>query len=158
MNHNLIRQIIGGKILKIIIFLLLATAFQSCFDYGYVDSDSFLGTWQLEGRTIYNGMTIQIAKENEKLKGYIVSKPNNQYGETLMKENSIWVSKIERGANYYFKVTEKKIAHDLFDVYNIDTNLMFYATFSEKKDTIYLSEKRPNRFTEKTTVYYKRVN
>jgi hypothetical protein len=87
------------KYINTIVLFILGFAFQSCFDYGYVDSRSFIGKWKLEGREIYNDMIIQIVNEDNKLKGYIISKPNNKYGATLMNDNDIWITNI-----YYTRI------------------------------------------------------
>jgi hypothetical protein len=143
---------------KLLIVVLFSIAiFQSCFNLGYVDDDSFLGTWELKGREMYSQMTIRIVKENKKLKGYVVSLPNNGYGQTFIRTDEVWITEIDRGANYYFRLTEKKIASELFAAYDMGTDMKFYATFSETKDTIYLSTKSPNRFIEKTNIFYTRI-
>jgi len=147
----------GKKIKLFVIVLLSILTLQSCFKNGYVSEDSFIGKWQLEGREIYNGMTIQIKNTSGQLKGYVIDCPNNQYGKSFLKEGDIWITDINRCANYYFKLKEQKIGNKLLSQYEIKTTSEFYITFSENKDTIFLLDKRPNRILEKSKIYYKKL-
>ncbi|WP_372933398.1 hypothetical protein [Mariniphaga sediminis] len=145
------------RLFKILLILLGLITFQSCTDYGYVEDTAFIGTWELKGRKIYTGMKVRIEKENGKLKGYIISPPDSNYGEIFIENGKTWITKIDRGANYYFKITENKIAGELFSQYDIKANSSFYATFSEEKDKIYLVEKRPNKLIDVSDIYYERI-
>ena len=69
----------------------------------------------------------------------------------------MWVTDIKRGANYYFKVTERKVASELFAEYELAKNSEFYATFSENRSRIYLIRQRPNKFIEESDIYYERI-
>ena len=139
------------------IVLLGFPIIHSCSNYKYVDENTFVGTWELKGRKMYSGMTVRIEKESDKLKGYIISPPENRYGKLFIETGQVWITQITRGANYYFKLTEQKIANELFTQYDINVNSTFFVTFSEAKDKIYLTQKRPNKFIEKSDIYYERI-
>ena len=46
--------------------------------------------------------------------------------------NAIWISGIKRTSNYQFKLTEKKIAKDLFSLYGLGTSNEFKAEFIDE--------------------------
>jgi len=141
---------------SIIVFIGILFLF-ACSEYKYIDEDTFLGTWELKGRRIYSNMKIRITKENGTLKGYVVSPPDNKYGDIFIQPNDPWIVEIKRGSNYYFQINELKIANELFSLYGIDVHTMFYATFSEQKDKIYLIQKAPNTFIQESNIYYQRI-
>lgn len=136
---------------------LLAIVFFSCTNYKLVEEDNFLGTWELQGRSMYNGMQIRILKENNKLKGYIITVPSNKYGQMFLDSAMIWVSQIERVSNYSFRFQEQKIASELFSAYGMGTTTTYYATFSAQKDKIFLTDKNPENSKE-SEIYYERIN
>ncbi len=144
--------------MKIILFVYICLfMFFSCTKMNYVDEDAFIGTWELKGRNIYNQMTVSIVKEDGKLKGYIVSLPNNKYGEFFLEEKSPWILSVSRSANHYFKITEEKIASDLFVIYNLEETSTFYVTFSKDHSKFYLSENTPHGIVKESSIYYKRI-
>ena len=144
------------KLLRSMMILSLCI-FQSCFDYKLIDEEAFIGTWELKGREIYSGMRVHIKKEENNLKGYTICPPKNNYGEMFFEKNKIWVTEIKRSANYYFKMSEQKIATELLSQYDLKTNNTFYVTFSEDKNKIYLTTKRPNKFIQESKIYYERI-
>jgi len=124
----------------------------------YVDENIFVGTWQLEGRNIYHQMTISIVKEGDKLRGYVLSPPNNKYGQLFLEQGDPWILEISRSSNYYFKITEGKIASELFKIYGLDTTSNFYVTFSEDHNRFYLSVDTPHKIANETSIYYERLD
>ncbi|HBY54192.1 MAG TPA: hypothetical protein DEH15_17320 [Marinilabiliales bacterium] len=142
---------------KIFAFLFYTVIFQSCFNFGYVDENHFIGTWEMKGRKIYSHMKIHIVKEDSELKGYIISPPSNNYGQMFVKTDEIWIKEINRCSNYHFEIIEQKIASELLATYGLDANSVFYATFSENKEKIYLTKEKPNRFTQESDIYYERI-
>ena len=143
---------------NLILGLLFLVSFPSCSDYKFIEENEFIGTWELIGRDIYSGMVIKIEEKDNQLVGKIVELPNNIYGELFLKKGDIWVSQIKRSANYYFKVTELKIAKDLFSTYDLPANNEYYATFSEDKKSVYLTTKTPNANVKKSSVLYKKIS
>ena len=146
-----------NKILLILIVSALYSISVSCSDSKYVEENKFIGEWELNGRDIYSGMRINIKHENNVLIGRIVKKPDNDYGNLFLNEGDIWVSQIKRSANYYFKITESKIAGKLFALYDLPTSTEYYAIFSEDFSVIFLSTKSPSLIPKSTKVFFKRI-
>lgn len=138
-----------------IFFFAISFAF-SCSDYMYVDEVAFLGTWQLKGRKMYEGMQLQIVKENQQLKGYITSIPSNKYAPLFLDSGNVWVLNIERTSNFAFKIKEQKIASELFSIYGLETTSSFYATLSEDKNRINLFPNSQDRIRD-SDIYYERT-
>jgi hypothetical protein len=145
------------KSINIILILLGSIILNSCVDYKHVDEKHFLGTWELCGRDMYSDMTIKITEENNLMTGHVVSPPTSNEGQLFIKKNDIWITSINRSTDYYFELSEKKIANKLFSMYELDTSSIFYATFSEDNDRIFLHKKTPNTSNQKSDIYYKRV-
>lgn len=150
-NNNIMRK-------YILLTILLSISTLSCSDYKHIDESKFIGKWALFGREIYSGMEISITKENNLLVGKINKTPNNKYGDIFLKTGDIWISSIKRSANHYFKITEFKIASEIFALYDLSTTNDYYATFSEDYNTIYLSKKTPNITQKKTRIYFKKIS
>ncbi len=131
--------------------------FFSCANYKYVDENKFIGIWELKGRDIYQGMVIKIERKKDKLIGVVVSIPQNKYGTLLMKKGDVWIPNINRVANYYFKITENKIAGKIFPVYNLPASTEYFAYFSEDNNIIYLAQKPPNIPVKATSIFYKKI-
>jgi hypothetical protein len=129
----------------------------SCTDYRRVEEDEFLGTWQLKGRKMFEGLQVRIIKDNEDLKGYITAVPANKYARLFLDSGSVWVVDIERTSNFVFKIKEQKIANELFAIYGLETTSPFYATFSEEKDRINLFRDTQGS-VQNSDVYYERLS
>ena len=72
---------------------------------------------ELKGRKIYEGMQISFVENNDEIKGYIKSIPQNKYSQFFPDSANIWVSSIQRASNYAFKISEKKIASEVISQY-----------------------------------------
>jgi len=139
---------------KILICCISLFFFTSCFKFKYVDENRFIGTWEVKGKSIYEGMKFKITKDDSSLKGYIITPPKNKYAYFIDSGDN-WITSITRVSNYSFKITEKKIAQQLFSEYKLDSNSTFYAYFFGN-DTISLSPKKLYA-PKKTQTYYLRV-
>jgi hypothetical protein len=148
------------KIFKIpsIIFLVTFTfIFSSCDGdkFQKENIDGFEGTWELQGRTMFDGVIIKIDRNKSgDFKGKILSLNENKFVKIFAKTNDIWVYGISRNSNYEFKLTEKKIGGALFSLYGLDTSKDFKVQFINK-NTIGLSAGGSNPKT--STVRYVRV-
>ena len=140
-------------LVAIVSILLISSCTNS--KYQKVSEEQFIGTWELHGRSMYEGMKIKIEKnESEKLIGRIIELNENKYVKMFADSNDIWVSEIKRSSNFQFKLIEKKIAKDLFSLYGLSTSNEFKVEFQDS--TIFgLSES--NSDPSKSDVVYKRV-
>ena len=104
-----------------------------------VKIDGFEGTWEVKGRKMFEGITIQIKKnEHGEFQGEVVSINDNKYVKMFSEPGDQWVSAIKRVSNYEFKLTEKKIGSALFSVYGLDSSKDFRVQFIDE-NTIGLS-------------------
>lgn len=140
-----------------LILVLFTLVLSSCEGdkFQKVNIDKFEGTWELKGRTMFDGITIQIKRNKQgELKGEIVSLNQNKYVQMFAEPGESWVSGIKRISNYEFKLTEKKIGGALFSVYGMDTSKDFKVQFIDV-NTIGLSAGSSDPKT--STVKYIRV-
>ena len=92
--------------------------------------DRFEGTWELRGRKDFNGIRIKIdSKNGKKFKGRIVELNDNKMVRLFVDSNDVWISNIERLSNFEFELTEKKVAHDLFGMYDLPTKEIHTVQF-----------------------------
>ena len=120
------------KVNEFTLLFLIGLLFFSCNSnkFNKTPIDSFIGTWELEGREMFNGIKIKIEEsENGKLKGKVIKLNDNKYIKMFVEINDIWVTDISRSSNYRFKLTEKKIANSLFAMYGQKTIFEYKAEF-----------------------------
>jgi len=144
------------KIIKNIAIVLILI-FSSCNNNKLQKTpiDKFIGTWELKGRKMTNGIQIKIHKNKKgDLIGKVVKLNNNKYVKYFVDINDILISKISRKSNYEFKITERKIASELFGYYGINTSDKFIAQFIGN-DTIGLG--KGNSDPQKSNIFYIRI-
>ena len=117
--------------------------------------ENFIGTWELEGRKMFEGIKIEIYKnKSAKLEAKVVQLNNNKYIKMFVEQNDIWIKEIKRASNFKFKLTEKKIGNALFSIYGQKTTKEYKIEFIDK-NTFGLATK--NSDPQKSKVRYKRV-
>lgn len=94
-----------------------------------VPLNKFVGTWELKGRGIYDGIQVQIEEDNTKLTGRLKKLNNNKYVNLFAELDDVWVSGINRSSNFRFLLTEKKIARELFSLYGISSSQNYQVEF-----------------------------
>lgn len=119
-----------------------------------VPLDKFVGLWELKGRSMFDGIQIRIESQNEKLTGKIVRLNDNKLVKMFADTSDVWVSDISRSSNFQFRVTERKIARDLFSVYGLSTSQEYRTEFIDD-NTIGLGTDSSD--PQKATIIYKRV-
>ena len=103
-------------------------------------SDQFVGTWKLEGRSMLEGIEVEITKSKKgDFQGNITKLNENKYVLMFMSVGDKLVSGIERKSNFEFELSEKKIAAPLFSQYGQSTSVHFDVQF-EGKNKILLGE------------------
>ncbi|MBL6449809.1 hypothetical protein JMN32_26090 [Fulvivirga sp. 29W222] len=122
--------------------------------YDHVSEDQFVGIWELEGRKVFDGIQVEITKENNKFKGKITKLNNNKYVNLFAEVSDVWVSEIDRSSRYQFRLTEKKIGRELFSLYGLSSSTEFSVEFIDK-NTIGLSGGGAD--PTESTVVYKRI-
>ncbi len=126
-----------------LLFLFTMVVLTGCSDkYEHVADENFIGEWQLQGRSMFEGMIIEIARnEDGKLQGKIKKLNDNKYVQFFAEAGDIWISKIDRNSNYQFNITEKKIGRELFSLYGLGSSSGFRAQFIDD-NTIGISSGR----------------
>ena len=141
--------------MKHTILILALALFTSCSNkFERVSENRFIGTWELKGRAMFNGIIIEINhNEKEQLVGRIKELNDNKYVQMFADVDDIWISDISRNSNFQFKITEKKIGRELFSLYGLSSSTEFKAEFIDE-NTIGISS---NADPSQSTVTYERV-
>ena len=145
------------KTLSISLITLIALSLFSCDTDKMKETpiENFIGTWKVEGRSMFKGIKIKIEKTDAGgLKGKVIELNDNKYVKMFSELNDIWVSKIKRSSNFEFKLTEKKIGSALFSLYGQSTSKEFKAQFIDK-NTIGLTAGNSDPIT--SSIIYKRI-
>lgn len=146
---------IKTKFLLIIISLTFCLSGCNGESFQKKEIEDFIGTWELQGRSMFDGIKIKIIKNKQgELKGEILSLNNNKFVKMFAESNDSWVSSITRKSNYEFKLVEKKLGSALFSVYGLDTSTEFKAQFIDE-NTIGLSSESGN--PQNSSVKYIRI-
>ena len=119
-----------------------------------IPDDKFVGIWELKGRSAFEGMQIDIEKKDNHLSGKIFKLNDNKFVKLLVDSGGTWISEIKRSSNYEFKLTEKKIAGELFSSYGLSSSQEYRVQFIDD-NTIGLAVENPDPQT--STIIYKRV-
>ncbi len=99
--------------------------------------DNFIGTWSIEGRSMFKGIEIEIYKtDSGDLKGKTIKLNDNKYVKMFSELGDTWVSNIKRSSNFAFKLTEKKIGGALFSLYGQSTSKEHKVEFSDKNTIV----------------------
>jgi hypothetical protein len=138
---------------KVLVFFLSGFLFFSCSG-NLIPDDKFIGTWEMKGRGMFEGIQIRIVKEDGKLIGKILRLNDNKFIKMFADSNDVWVSEIRRTSDFEFKLTEKKIAKDLFSLYGLSTSQEYKAEFIDD-NTIGLG--MDNSDPLQSSLVYKRI-
>lgn len=141
--------------IKICILLIGLLFFTGCSSkFKRVSEEQFIGIWKLEGRPMFDSLEIDISR-NEKgiLVGRINKLNNKKYIKMFASIGDIWIGEISRSSNYQFKITEKRIAYELFSLYGLSTKHEFKAVFIDK-NTIGISD---DGNPSESSIRYKRI-
>lgn len=139
--------------IKFLCITLLSLCF-SCQNKTHVPDDKFVGVWELKGRSLFEGMQIKIERKEDKFTGRLIKLNDNKFIKMFADSNDVWVSEIKRSSSYQFRITEKKIARDLFSLYGLSTSQEFKVEFIDD-NTIGLGSDSADPL--KSQVTYKRV-
>ena len=143
------------NITKIITTLMVILLIFSCSEkLQKTADDKFVGLWEIKGRTMFEGIQIEIVKDKNDFIGRITKLNDNKFIKLFADSNDVWVSGISRTSNFTFKLTEKKIAKDLFALYGQSTSQEFKVQFIDD-NTIGLANDNSDPTTSKVT--YNRV-
>jgi len=139
----------------IFVAFVLFAILSSCSDYKEVSDSKFIGTWELTGRSMFDGMKIKIEKKsNNSFTGKIVELNDNKFVKMFADSNDVWVSDIKRTSNFQFKITEKRIGRQLFALYELGTSDTYKVEFIDD-DSFGLAEGSTDPL--KSDVIYKRI-
>jgi hypothetical protein len=129
--------------MRYILFTLIASALLISCDSGKMTEtpdSQFEGNWKVSGRSMFEGIEVEIVKDDEGNFTGAVSKLNeNKFVLMFMEVGDKFVSGIRRNSNFEFVLSEKKIAAPLFSAYGQGTTTSFDVTF-DGKDKILLGE------------------
>lgn len=141
---------------KLIAISFILVTFFSCDSSNLKETsiDQFIGIWQLEGRSMFNGIEIEISKSDDgELNGKVTKINNEKYVKIFVEIGDTWVKSIKRSSNYKFKLVEKKIANKLFAIYGQNTSTEFNVQFIDE-NSFGLSKGTSNPF--ESSILYKR--
>lgn len=145
---------VWGKTVRAIAFFTIILLVSCSEKYGYVSDDKFVGLWELNGRSMFNGIQVRIEKEDDTFVGKIVKLNANKYVRMFADTNDVWVSGIDRSSNFAFKLTERKLARELFSVYGMSGSQEFKVQFIDD-NTLGLATEGADPLN--STIFYKRV-
>lgn len=114
----------------------------------------FIGKWELVGRSMLDGIQIQIEREDAKLVGRVIKRNDNKYVQLFLDSNAVLVSGITRSSDFQFKLTENKVAKELFSTYDLSGSQEFNVEFIDSK-TIGLAKGNLN--PQKSAIVYKKL-
>jgi hypothetical protein len=140
-----------SKLFNIFSIIIVYSFVTSCSNYNYVDDSKFIGKWELKGREIYSGMEIE--RNNNSLTGKIIKIPTNRYGKLFLKKMICGFLKLNAPLIIILKITEFKIAHEIFSIYDLPSSNNYYAFFSDDCNKIYFSKENPNINTKRTAIF-----
>ncbi len=115
--------------MKIFCSLVLILLFAGCSQNTEIPDSQFIGKWMITDKFMYDGIEIEIKKENGSLKGYIVKLNDNKITNMALDIGDLFLSKVERRADSKFKFTERKIAASVFSSYGISSSTTHEAEF-----------------------------
>jgi hypothetical protein len=138
------------KLILLVGVLLLS----GCSKLVEIPDDKFIGVWQLNGREMFDGIQIKIERRGKKLTGKIFKLNGNKLVNMFSAIDDTWISEITRTSNTEFRLTEKKIARDLFSLYGLPTAHEFKAEFIDD-NTIGLGGL--NSDVQHSVIIYKRI-
>ncbi|MFW5804598.1 MAG: hypothetical protein ACOCWG_05155 [bacterium] len=95
--------------------------------------DNFLGTWELKGRPMFDGIQIEIKEESDgNLTARVITLNDNKYVRMFVEPNNVWVTEISRISNYEFMLIEKRLGSELFSIYDLPTTSEYKVVFIDK--------------------------
>lgn len=143
------------KSLKYSVILTLVLLITGCSGkYEQVQKEQFIGEWKLEGRTMFDGITVDIQfDEKGNLYGEVIRLNDNKFVKMFAGVGDLWVSDISRNSNFQFKLTEKKIARELFSLYGLGSSAVYDVEFIDE-NTIGLSDSGD---PQKSSIKYIRI-
>ena len=139
------------QLIAVITFFIL-TGCEGNFDK--VPKEQLVGQWELNGRSMFDGIRINIELQENKLTGKINQLNENKFVKMFCEVDDIWISDISRNSNYQFLMTEKKIAGQLFSIYGLSTSTEYKVEFIDE-NTIGLGSN--NQDPQKSKITYKRI-
>ncbi|MCT4643641.1 MAG: hypothetical protein N4A74_01545 [Carboxylicivirga sp.] len=118
------------------LILLLTIIFTASCDsskFKETPIDTFIGHWELHGRQMFDGMEVEIKKnESGQIVGTVKTLNQNKYVKMFVEINDTWISGIKRASNYKFKLTEKKIGSALFALYGQSSSKDYSVEFIDE--------------------------
>lgn len=143
------------KILNVLL-ILIPLSFISC-DSNHLSKTSinqFNGVWELKGRSIFDGIQVEInVDESGKISSHVIKLNENKYVQLFLSEGDEWVKSIKRNSNFEFVISELKLAAPLFSLYGNSTTKEWNTVF-KNKNCIGISE---NKNPERSSIQYCRV-
>ena len=153
MKNIKLRPIISRLLIAVILGLVILSCDTSKFKKTPIDN--FVGVWELQGRPMFEGIKIRIEKnEANEFVGKVVAINEDKYVKMFVDSAYLWVTDIKQSSNFEFRLTEKKIASELFALYGQDTKTEFKVQFIDK-DIFGLDAGSSD--PTKSTIIYRRI-
>jgi hypothetical protein len=126
--------------MRLLFLFAFSTLFMTSCDRSKMSETSdqqFVGTWKLTGRSMLEGIEVQIKKNPDgTFKGTLATLNNNKYVQLFMSIGDEFVTGIQRHSNFQFEISEKKIAAPLFSAYGQSTSVTFNVEFKNKNEIL----------------------
>ena len=139
---------------RLSVLLMLFFLFGCGQQINQIPDDKFIGLWELKGRGTFDGMQIRIQRTNGNINGRIFKLNDNKIVKMFADTSDIWVSEIKRSSNFEFRLTERRIARDLFSLYGISTSQEFKVEFIDD-NTIGLGSDSSD--PQSSSIIYRRI-
>lgn len=144
-------RLVSRSILLVLTFILLSCDGSKTKQ---IPIDRFEGVWELEGRSMFKNVHVEIKSVADGFEGNITALNDHKYIQFFLEEGDQWISDIRRTSNFEFILTEHKIAKELFTMYELDTKQSYKVQFIDE-NTFGLSKGSADPKVSK--VIYKRV-
>ncbi len=125
----------NNLLIKVLLVIVTTLIFSSCDTESMkkVPVDQFVGNWELQGRSMLDGIRVSINRtESGAFTGKVIKINDNKYVNFFLEPGEVLVSNIKRSSNSEFRITEKKIGSTLFSTYGLTSSKEFKVVFIDK--------------------------
>jgi hypothetical protein len=149
------KKLLIGTLPILYIFILVTISGCENNKFSEVPESDFIGKWELHGRSLFNGIQIEITEIENNFVGKVIKLNDEKIIKMFVEVGDIWVLDIKRNSNFEFTLTEKRIASQLFGLYGQSTTESFQVQFIDK-NTIALAKE--GKDPKNSKVFYKRID
>lgn len=113
-----------------IIILLLCTYSCNPSKLKEIPIDQFIGKWEIENNSIYNGIQIEFKKDKKsQIYGSIIKLTDNKWCQIFADSSFVLYTDIKRNSNFQFSLTENRIGKEFMSLYDLPTKSEYIIEF-----------------------------